>query len=131
VSLWLPTGVVSLRGSKSVDATVEKLRSMLQANKVELFALVDHSGEAERAGLRMPNTKLLIFGNPALGTPIMLAAPAAALDLPLKILVSEDASAQTWITYLDPRYLLERHQIPQELEANIAAIANLAAKAAD
>jgi uncharacterized protein (DUF302 family) len=92
--------------------------------------VVDHSGEAERVGLRMPNTKLLIFGNPRAGTTLMLAAPNSALDLPLKILVREDATGGVWISYNAPGYLLARHGLPRELAANIAAVVALAEAAA-
>src|SRR5258708_36469770 len=94
-----PGGMVSIPANRSVDATVEKLKAILQEKKVKLFALVDHSGEASQAGMHMPNTKLLIFGNPAAGTPLMLGAPSLALDLPLKILVAEDKERKVWITY--------------------------------
>jgi len=127
----LPTGIVSIQGKQSVDATVEKLEALLAANGVKLFAVVDHSGEADKAGLHMPNTKLLIFGNPVAGTPLMLASPTSALDLPLRILVSEDREGHTWITYTDPDYLVERHQAPREFAANLAAIRVLASKAAE
>ena len=84
-------GIVKIPSHHSVDETVDKLKTILQSKGVTLFALIDHSGEAERVGLKMPPTKLLIFGNPKGGTPLMLAAPSAAIDLPLKILVAEDS----------------------------------------
>ena len=87
-------GIVNVPGHHSVDQTVEKLKEILQAKGVALFATVDHSGEAEKVGLKMPPTKLLIFGSPKAGTPLMLAAPSIAIDLPLKILVWQDASGQ-------------------------------------
>lgn len=124
-------GIVTLPGHHSVDATVEKLKTILEAKQVKLFALVDHSGEAEKAGLKMPNTKLLIFGNPRGGTPAMLAAPTLALDLPLKILVREDAEAKVWISYNSLEFLRVRHNIPAELMANFALIEGLAAKGAE
>jgi uncharacterized protein (DUF302 family) len=127
----MPTGLVSLLGNPDVDATVEKLKSILLASKITLFAVVDHSGEAEKAGLQMRNTKLVIFGSPLLGTPLMVAAPTAALDLPLKILVYEDGDGRTWIAYNDPEYLRERHGFTRELMANIAGIAKIAGKIAD
>ncbi len=127
----LSNGIVSVPARQSVDATVAKLKAILAAKNVKLFALVDHSGEAEKAGLRMPNTKLLIFGNPAGGTPVMLAAPAVALDLPLKILVWEDAEGKVWITWNSVEYLRERHGLPEELAANLAVIDTLARKAAE
>ena len=104
---------------------------ILQAKNVRLFALVDHSGEARKAGMQMPNTKLLIFGNPAGGTPAMLASPTLALDLPLKILVWEDAEGRVWITYNSVEYLRTRHNVPEELVANLALIEALAAQGAD
>ena len=124
------SGIVALRSNHSVDQTVEKIATMLQAKGVKLFALVDHSGEARNAGLKMPDTKLLIFGNPAGGTPAMLAAPTLALDLPLKILAWEDAEGQVWISYNTVEYLRERHGVPDELAEKLALVAGLAAAAA-
>jgi uncharacterized protein (DUF302 family) len=95
-----------------------------------LFAVVDHSGEAAKAGLHMPNTKLLIFGNPKAGTPVMLAAPSAAIDLPLKILVAEDAAGKVWVSYNSAEYLQERHGVPADLIKNLAVIETLAHAAA-
>ena len=92
-----------------MDETVAKLEGILQAKGVALFALVDHSGEAEKVGMKMRPTKLLIFGSPKAGTPLMLAAPSIAIDLPLKIFVSEDAQGKVWISYNSPAYLQERH----------------------
>jgi uncharacterized protein (DUF302 family) len=96
-----------------------------------LFALVDHSGEAQKAGLKMPPTKLLIFGSPKAGTPIMLATPSAAIDLPLKILVRQDNHEKVWISYNSAAYLQQRHGLSQELMQNIAVVEALAAKAAE
>jgi uncharacterized protein (DUF302 family)/uncharacterized membrane protein YidH (DUF202 family) len=124
-------GIINKASNHSVDETVEKLKGILQAKGVTLFALVDHSGEAEKAGLKMRPTKLLIFGNPKGGTPIMLAAPSAAIDLPLKILVWEDAQGKVWASYNSPAYLQQRHGIPQDLLPNIAVVEALAAKAAE
>ncbi|HXQ26564.1 MAG TPA: DUF302 domain-containing protein [Candidatus Acidoferrales bacterium] len=123
-------GVVSLLSNHSVDATVEKLKAILQAKSVTLFAFVDHSGEAEKAGMKMRPTKLLIFGSPKAGTPLMLASPSVAIDLPLKILIAEDAGGKVWISYNDPAYLKQRHGFPDELLPNIAVAATLAANAA-
>ena len=121
-------GIVRIAGNHSVDETVTKLQEILQAKSVKLFVVVDHSGEAASAGLKMPNTKLLIFGNPKAGTPLMLASPSVALDFPLKILVAEDAGGKTWISYNSTAYLQSRHGLPAELLANIAVIEALAAK---
>ena len=124
-------GIVTLASNHSVDQTVEKLTGILQAKGVALFALVDHSGEAEKVGLKMRPTKLLIFGNPKAGTPLMLAAPSIAIDLPLKILVSEDSERKVWISYNSPAYLQERHAFPRELLQNIAVVETLAAKGSE
>ena len=122
-------GIVKIASQRSVADTVAKLESFLQAKNVKLFATIDHSGEAEKAGLSMPNTKLLIFGNPKGGTPLMLASPSVALDLPLKILVAEDAAGKVWISYNAPGYLQQRHGLPANLLPNIAVIEGMAANA--
>lgn len=124
-------GIIEIAAQHSVDETVEKLKNMLAAKGVALFALVDHSGEAEKIGMTMRPTKLLIFGSPKAGTPLMLAAPSIAIDLPLKILVWEDGQGKTWISYNAPEYLRERHNLPPQLVQNIAVIETLAAKAAE
>jgi uncharacterized protein (DUF302 family)/uncharacterized membrane protein YidH (DUF202 family) len=124
-------GIINMASNHSVDETVDKLKGILQAKGVTLFALVDHSGEAEKAGMKMRPTKLLIFGNPKGGTPIMLAAPSAAIDLPLKILVWEDNQGKVWASYNSPSYLQQRHGIPQDLLPNIAVVEALAAKATE
>ncbi len=110
---------------------MERIKGILQRKGVALFALVDHSGEAEKVGMKMVPTKLLIFGNPKASTPLMMAAPSSAIDLPLKILVWEDAEKKVWISYNRPAYLQERHRIPSELLHNIAVVEGLAAKAAE
>ncbi len=124
-------GIVRIASNHTVDETVAKLQGILQAKGVKLFIVVDHSGEAAGAGMKMPNTKLLIFGNPKAGTPLMLAAPSVALDLPLKILVAEDGVGKTWISYNAPSYLAARHGLPADLLPNIAVIEALAEKAAE
>ena len=124
-------GIVQIPSSHSVDETVEKLKIILKSKGVTLFALVDHSGEAEKVGMKMPPTKLLIFGNPKGGTPLMLAAPSAAIDLPLKILVAEDSQGKVWISYNSPDYLKERHALPEDLLQNIAVVQTLATAAGE
>lgn len=119
-------GMMTLASKHTVAETVEKLKALLAAKGVSLFAVVDHSGEAAKAGLAMPDTKLLLFGSPRAGTPLMLAAPSTAIDLPLKILVAEDAEGCVTISYNDPVYLQQRHCFPQELLQNIAVIAAIA-----
>ena len=124
-------GIVDRPSNHSVEETVEKLTKILQAKAVTLFALIDHSGEAEKVGMKMPPTKLLIFGSPKAGTPLMLAAPRIAIDLPLKILVWEDGQGKVWVSYNSSEYLQERHGLSQDLLQNIAVIETLAAKAAE
>jgi len=124
-------GIVRLQSNHSVGETVTRLQDILQLKGVKLFAVVDHSGEAERVGLKMPPTNLLIFGNPKAGTPLMLASPSVALDLPLKILVAEDAAGKTWISYNAPEFLQARHNLPADLLPNIAVIDALAAKVSE
>jgi uncharacterized protein (DUF302 family) len=124
-------GIMSALSRRSVDQTIERLLGILQAKGVEVFAMIDHSGGAEKAGLKMRPTKLVIFGSPKAGTPLMLAAPSVAIDLPLKILVWEDEQGKVWVSYNSPKYLQDRHGFPEELLQNIAGIATLAAKAAE
>ena len=125
------TGIVEMPSNHSVDRTVQKLQDILKTKGVQLFAMVDHSGEAQRVGLKMNPTKLLIFGSPKAGTPLMLAAPSMAIDLPLKILIREDDEGKVWVSYNSPSYLTERHGLPQELLQNIAIIETLASKVAE
>jgi uncharacterized protein (DUF302 family) len=124
-------GIVNIPSNHSVDETVDRLKNILRSKEITLFALIDHSGEAAKVGMKMPPTKLLIFGNPKGGTPLMLAAPSIALDLPLKILVSEDAQGKVRLSYNSPEYLKERYGLPSNLLPNIAVIETLAAKAAE
>ena len=124
-------GIVDIPSDHSVDETVGRLKGILEAKGIAIFALIDHSGEAEKAGLRMPPTKLLIFGSPKAGTPVMLAAPSIAIDLPLKILIREDRGGRVWLSYNSPAYLQERHGVSQDLLQNIAVAGTLAAKAAE
>jgi len=123
-------GIVSVATNHSVDETVTLLTGVLQSKRVNLFALVDHSGEAEKIGLKMRPTKLLIFGSPRAGTPLMLASPSIAIDLPLKILVSEDAQGKVWISYNSPEYLAQRHGLPHDFLQNIAIVGLIVSKAA-
>jgi uncharacterized protein (DUF302 family) len=112
-----------------VPETIQRLCALLKSKGVAIFALIDHSGEAEKAGLKMRPTQLLIFGNPKGGTPLMLAAPSTAIDLPLKALVWEDTDGKVWLSYNSPDYLQQRHGFPSDLEKNIAAIEPLLAQA--
>jgi uncharacterized protein (DUF302 family) len=124
------SGIIDKASNHSVDLTVEKLKQILQAKQVTLFALVDHSREAEKAGMKMPPTKLLIFGNPKAGTPLMLASPSVAIDLPLKILVWEDNHGKTWLSYNSAAYLQQRHGLPEESLPVLAIVETLASQAA-
>ena len=124
-------GIINKPSNHSVDETFARLQSILQAKQVRLFALVDHSGEAAKVGMTLRPTKLLIFGSPKAGTPLMQAAPSIAIDLPLKILVWEDAQGKVWLSYNSPEYLKERHGLAQDLLQNIAVVETLAAKAGE
>ncbi len=124
-------GILSKPSNHSVEETLEKLKRILQAKGVTLFAIVDHSGEAAKVGLKMRPTKLAIFGSPKAGTPLMLAAPSSAIDLPLKILIWEDSEGKVWLSYNSPAYLQERHGLPQELLQNIGVVESLTAAAGE
>jgi uncharacterized protein (DUF302 family) len=124
-------GIACKKSNHSVDETLEKLKSILQSKGVTIFAIVDHSGEAQKAGLTMRPTKLVIFGNPKGGTPLMLASPSIAIDLPLKILIYEDAQSSVQICYNTTAYLQQRHNVPPVLLQNIAVVETLAANAAE
>jgi uncharacterized protein (DUF302 family) len=131
MSMNTESGIVRKPSNHSVDETVGKVKSILDAKGVKVFAVVDHSGGAWNAGLKMPSTKLVIFGNPKAGTPLMLASPSVAIDLPLKILVAEDAGGKVWISYNSPEYLKQRHGLPDDLMPNIAIVDALATKAGE
>jgi uncharacterized protein (DUF302 family) len=124
-------GIANKRSNHSVDETLERLKRTLQAKAVTIFAIVDHSSEAKRVGLEMRPTKLAIFGSPKAGTPLMLAAPSIALDLPLKILIWEDREGRVWVSYTSLTYLRERHGLPKELLQNLAVVESLAAAVAE
>jgi uncharacterized protein (DUF302 family) len=112
-------GLVQIPSRYSVEETLQRLESALATRGLEIFARVDHSGEAEKVGMKMQPTKLLIFGSPKAGTPLMVAAPTLAIDLPLKALVWEDEAGKVWLTYNSPEYLRERHDVPSELIKNL------------
>ena len=126
-------GIVTIPSHHSVDETVKRIEETLAAKGVKLFALIDHSGEAERAGLQMRPTKLLVFGNPKAGTPWMVATPSIAIDLPMKILIAEDPDGKVWVSYNDPAYIQARHHLPGELVRSYTAagVDRLAADAAE
>jgi len=124
----MPQGIVTSPSRYSFSETIEKLEALLKEKGVKLFAIIDHSGEAASVGLTMPPTKVIVFGNPKGGTPLMLAAPSTAIDLPLKILVAEDSQGKVWLSWNDPAYLQQRHGFPEELITNIAAAGMLASQ---
>jgi uncharacterized protein (DUF302 family) len=124
-------GIVNTRSPLPVPGTVERLSQLISAAGATMFGVIDQSCEAEQAGLTLRPTTLLIFGNPAAGTPVMAAAPLAALDLPLKILVWQDDDGAVWMTYLDPAWLAARYGLAKELTAALGAPAALTARVAD
>ena len=124
-------GLVHVASPRSVPEALKKLEEVVAAAGLKVFARVDHSGEAEKAGLKMRPTQLLIFGSPKAGTPLMVAAPSLAIDLPLKILVWEDEEGKVWLTYNSPDYLKQRHGIPDDLAKNIAGVGVLVGKAVE
>jgi uncharacterized protein (DUF302 family) len=123
-------GMITKSANCTVEEAVHKIKSLLVIRGITLFVVIDHSGEAEGVGMKMPDTKLLIFGNPKGGTPLMLASPSVAIDLPLKLLVSEEANGRCSITYNGPQYLQKRHHLSNDLIQNIAIIEALATEAA-
>jgi uncharacterized protein (DUF302 family) len=124
-------GLVQVASKYGVDETVKRLEGVLGERGVRVFTVIDHSGEAEKVGMRMRQTKLVVFGNPKGGTPLMVAAPSLAIDLPLKALVAEDKDGKVWVTYNSPEYLQQRHGVPEELIKNIAVVGPLVAKAVE
>ena len=124
-------GLIQVASHYSVDETVARLQAAFGEKGMKVFAVIDHSGEAEKAGLRMRPTKVLIFGSPKGGTPLMVVAPSLAIDLPLKALVAEDAAGKVSVTYNSPEYLQQRHGVPAELIKNLAGAGALIAKAVE
>ncbi len=125
VGLDSGNGIERVASSRGFDETVAHFEGLIMAKGMMLFAKIDFTGDAKRAGLTMPRMMLLVFGNPKGGTPVMVAAPSAALDLPLKVLVTEEADGKVWLSFNAPEYLAQRHGIPAELVANIAGIRGL------
>jgi uncharacterized protein (DUF302 family) len=124
-------GLVNAASRYSVDETVKRLETAFAEKGMKVFALIDHSGEAEKVGLKMRPTKVVIFGSPKGGTPLMVAAPSLAIDLPLKALVAEDAEGKVSVTWNDPEYLKQRHGVPEELIKNLAGAGVVIAKAVE
>jgi uncharacterized protein (DUF302 family) len=124
-------GIIDVPSPYSVPETLKRLEDIVRAKGLTIFARVDHSGEAEKAGLKMRPTQLLIFGSPKAGTPLMIAAPSLAIDLPLKALAWEDAHGRVWLSYNSPEYLRDRHGVPEDVMKNIAGVGALIQKAVE
>jgi uncharacterized protein (DUF302 family) len=124
------SGIENVASNYSVAETIDRLESLVKSKQLTVFARIDFSGDAAKAGLSMPPTQLLIFGNPKAGTPLMQAVPSAAIDLPLKALAWQDSSGRVWLSYNAPEYLRQRHGLPIELLPNIAGIKALVEQAA-
>jgi uncharacterized protein (DUF302 family) len=124
-------GLIRIASPYSVPDTLTRLQTFLESKALKIFAIIDHSGEAAKVGLEMHPTQVLLFGSPKAGTPVMLAAPSVAIDLPLKALVAEDDQGKVWITYNDPEYLAKRHSIPADLVKNLAGAGALLQKAVE
>ena len=125
------SGLTTVVSQYSFDETMRRLESAFAAKGLTVFAVIDHSGEAAKAGLQMRPTKVIIFGSPKAGTPLMVAAPSLAIDLPLKALVAEDAQGKVSVSYNDPAYLKDRHSLPEELIKNLAGAGAVIAKAVE
>jgi uncharacterized protein (DUF302 family) len=119
-------GLIQLATKHSFEDTFQRLESAVTSKGLTIFARINFSDDAAKAGLKMNPTRLLVFGNPRAGTPLMLAAPSLAIDFPLKILVSSDNDGKVWVTYNSPEYLKDRHDIPDDLLKNIAGIVPIA-----
>jgi uncharacterized protein (DUF302 family) len=118
-------GIASILSPYPVELTVSKLKAVIESKSLTLFAHIDHGAGAEQAGLHMQPAHVLIFGHAKAGTPLMVASPLLALDLPLKALVWEDAEKEVWVSYNTPEYLVQRHSLPADLSKNIAGVEGL------
>lgn len=116
------SGIVQVASESSFEETFKRLESTVASKGLTIFARIDFSGDAGRVGLSMNPSRMLIFGSPKAGTPLMVASPSLALDLPLKVLVSQDNSGKVLLSYNSPEYLKERHNIPEDLLKNISGI---------
>ena len=125
------SGIISKPSKYSVAETLDRLESVLKSKGITVFARIDHSGEAERVGLTMRPTQLLIFGNPKTGTALMASAPSIAIDLPLKALAWQDENGEVWLSYNSPAYMKQRHDLKEEFMKNIAAIGNFVDQAVE
>jgi len=124
-------GIVHVPSKYTVPDTLQRLESVVTSHGLTVFARIDFGGDAAKVGLQMRPTQLLIFGNPKAGTPLMIAAPSIAIDLPLKALAWQDATGRVWLSYNTSEYLKERHGLPDALVKNISAIGGLIKKAVE
>ena len=124
------SGVVDVASNHSVVETIDRLDSLVRSSGLLVFARIDFSGDAGRAGLTLGPMQMLIFGNPRAGTPLLVASPRTGLDLPLKALAWQDAAGEVWVSFNDPDYVAGRHGLREDLARNIAAAGALIAKAA-
>jgi uncharacterized protein (DUF302 family) len=115
-------GMVHVSSPYPVPETFKRLETIVLARGLSILARIDHSGDAAKVGLKMHPTQLLIFGNPKAGTPLMIASPTLAIDLPLKALVWEDGEGKVWVSYNSPEYLKQLHNIPEALVKNISGV---------
>jgi len=124
-------GLVHVASHYSVEESVGRLETALAGKGLKIFAIIDHSGEAEKVGLKMRPTKVVIFGSPKAGTPLMVAAPSLAIDLPLKALVAEDDEGRVSVTWNSPEFLQQRHGVPADLIKNLAGTGAVIEKAVE
>jgi uncharacterized protein (DUF302 family) len=124
-SMEIGEGIIRKASPRSVAETLDRLEAILKTKGVQVFARIDHSGEAARVGLTMPPTQVLIFGNPRAGTSVMLAAPTSAIDLPLKALAWKDSAGKVWLGYTDPKYFARRYSLDEKQVAPLAVVADL------
>lgn len=124
-------GLVRVASRYGFDETVQRLESTFSQKGLQVFTVIDHSGEAAKVGMKMNPTKVIIFGSPKGGTPLMVAAPSLAIDLPLKALVAQNGDGKVWVTYNSPEYLQKRHGFPAELIRNLAGAGVLIGKAVE
>jgi uncharacterized protein (DUF302 family) len=131
VSMTKDNGLIQVPSHYSVAETVTRLEAAFEAKGMKVFDLIDHSGEAEKVGLKMRPTKVMLFGSPKGGTPLMVAAPSLAIDLPMKVLIAEDEQGKVSVTYNSPDYLKQRHGVPGDLIKNLAGAGAVIEKAVE
>lgn len=123
-------GIRTLPAHHSVNDTIDRLAALLKERGITIFARIDFSSDAAKNGLTMLPEQQLIFGNPKAGTPLMVASPTAALDLPIRVVCWQDKDGKTWLAYNEPSYVIKRHGLAENLANNLAAVVPLLEKAA-